>query len=139
MPTPPPLLPQKKPILPSCPSFYFKCIIDSPRGFQLGTSDLCISCFNQINPTSSYLLYHHHANLIFNSLQYSTFYYIIFVYRCVVSTFFHSLNIFFPSLVSHTPIVPSDTLTDTILFSLSLYICICTYYIYDHICTYMYV
>jgi hypothetical protein len=49
--------------------------------------------------------------------------------------YFHSL-IF--SLPLPLPVLPSDRLTNTILFSLPLYICMCTYmhiydYTYDHI------
>jgi hypothetical protein len=73
---------------------FFKIYIDSPGGFCLGTSDLYISCFNQINPPRHNLVFlYHHASITFNS--YSAIHYIIFIYRWIFQYFSFS-KIFFP-------------------------------------------
>jgi hypothetical protein len=58
-----------------CPAHHLKkkVYINSLREFYFGVSDMYTSCFNQINP--HYLLFlHHHASLIFSSLQCITLY-----------------------------------------------------------------
>jgi hypothetical protein len=46
----------KRPVLPSCLSFFEKKKVctDSPRGLYMGTSGLYILCFNQINHSITY-------------------------------------------------------------------------------------
>jgi hypothetical protein len=65
-----------------------------------------------------------------SNIQQLMIHYICILMSCF--TIFHSLNISFPFL---PPIVPSDR-PNTILFSLTIYKCICTYK-YDPICIYV--
>jgi hypothetical protein len=69
--------------------------IDSSRGgLHLGTSDLYIWCFYQINPSPPLLTHFlSHAPLIFNSLLYSALYYIHIQMGCF--NIFHSLTFSF--------------------------------------------
>jgi hypothetical protein len=82
--------------------------IDSPVGFTLVPSGLYISCFNQISPLPPLSILYHHAPLIFNSLLYSELYYTFILFQ-----YFSSVT--FPFSLP-PPIVPSDGLTNTILF-----------------------
>jgi hypothetical protein len=134
------IYPQKRPILPSCLHF-FKVYIDGPKGFHLGTSGLYILCFNQIIPpllTLSLLP----CPPSVNSMQYRVLCYVHIRIGCF--NIFRSFTVSFPL---PPPVARSDRLTNIILFSLSLYvcvyICVCVY-IYIHlyilsICIYMYI
>jgi hypothetical protein len=110
--------------------------IDSPRGVHLGTSDLYISFFNQIN--SLPLLRTHSLSPCSPNIQQLTVQYII-LYSYIMGCFniFHSLTFSFslPPLIA-----PSDRLTNTISFCLWLYIYVHTYiYTYTHAHIYIYI
>jgi hypothetical protein len=75
---------------------FWKCILISKGVGVAVTFQICIFRI-LIRLTSHYLLFlYHHTPLLFNSLQRTILYYIIFTYKWDVSICFHSLPFSFP-------------------------------------------
>jgi hypothetical protein len=104
------------------PALHFlKAYIDSPKRFCLSTS-ACIYCaFIKLTPSLLTCPLSSH----FPNIQQLTVHYIISIYRWVVSIFFIQYFSFY--LLLQPPLIPSDSLSNIILLSLSLYTCMYTY------------